>query len=343
MLGRDPGAEAVCLVQPKYQALARDRVEQLRLADPKLARRIRIIAGDITLPDLGLGSELEEHARQATTVWHLAAVYDLSVALGPAMRVNLDGTRNVLAFASRCDALQRLHYVSTCYVSGRYAGIFGEDDLALGQAFSNHYELTKYHAEVAVRDAMRAGLPATIYRPAIVVGDGRTGETQKYDGPYYVIRWVLRQPRVAIVPVAGDPAVTRVNLVPRDFVVRAIDHLSTLSHSAGRTYQLADPAPLTVAGLLDAIGRATGRRIKRLPVPRRGAKWTLRRVPGARLLTGIPAAAVDYFSHPTHYTTFYARTDLEGSGIEVPPFESYLERLVTYLREHPKVSRSGLA
>ncbi len=222
-------------------------------------------------------------------------------------------------------------------------GAFGEDDLSRGQTFNNHYERTKYHAEVAVRDAMAAGLPATIYRPAIVVGDSRTGETQKYDGPYYVIRWILRQPRVAVVPVTGDPALTRVNLVPRDYVVGAIDHLSSLPHSVGRTYQLADPEPLTVGELLSAVGCAAGKRVVPVPVPRRLVRWTLLRVPGARRLTGIPAAAVDYFSHPTHYTTFRAQTDLAGSGIEVPRLTSYLDRLLAYVRAHPEVSRAGMA
>ena len=111
------------------------------------------------------------------------------------MRINVDGTRNVLDFAQEARNLRRLHYVSTCYVSGRTAGVFTEHDLEKGQSFNNYYEETKYLAEVEVQQRMRAGLPTTIYRPAIVVGDSRTGATQKYDGPYFVIRWLLRQPR----------------------------------------------------------------------------------------------------------------------------------------------------
>ena len=94
----------------------------------------------------------------------------------------------------------RFHYVSTCYVSGRYSGVFGEEDLEKGQTFNNFYEETKYHAEVEVQKRMKNGFPATVYRPAIVVGDSHTGATQKFDGPYYVIRWLLKQPYVAIMP-----------------------------------------------------------------------------------------------------------------------------------------------
>src|SRR6185295_13240080 len=102
------------------------------------------------------------------------------------MRVNVDGTRHVLDFAAAQPSLERLHYVSTCYVSGRYQGVFAESDLEKGQTFNNYYEETKYLAEVEVQRRMREGLPATIYRPSVVVGDSTSGATQKYDGPYFV-------------------------------------------------------------------------------------------------------------------------------------------------------------
>ena len=106
-------------------------------------------------------------------VWHLAAVYDLAVAPQVARRVNVDGTRNVLDFCREQPHLRRLQYVSTCYVSGRFEGEFTEDALDVGQAFRNHYEETKYEAELLVRKAMADGIPATIYRPGIVVGDSQ--------------------------------------------------------------------------------------------------------------------------------------------------------------------------
>ena len=161
---------------------------------------MELAVGDITKPDLGLDS-VSRLKEQTSEVFHLAAVYDLSVPRDVGMRVNVTGTRNVLDFAESARRLRRLHYVSTCYVSGRYAGIFSEADLEKGQSFNNYYEETKYLAEVEVQGRMRGGLSATVYRPAVVVGDSRTGATQKYDGPYYVIRWLLKQPSVAVLPV----------------------------------------------------------------------------------------------------------------------------------------------
>src|SRR5690606_11041620 len=129
---------------------------------------------------------------------HLAAVYDLEVVRELGMRVNVDGTRHVVAFCQACPDLERLQYVSTCYVSGRWPGIFRETDLIKGQRFNNFYEETKYLAEVIVAEAMQDGMPATIYRPSVVGGASATGATQKYDGPYFILRWLLKQGRIAV-------------------------------------------------------------------------------------------------------------------------------------------------
>ncbi len=189
-----------------------------------------------------------------------------------ALRVNVAGTRNVLDFAEDSPGLRRVQCVSTCYVSGRYAGTFSEDDFDKGQAFNNHYEETKHLAEAEVRTRMRGGLPATIHRPAIVVGDSRTGATQKYDGPYFLIRWLLRQPGIAVLPVVGRPGLTHINVVPRDYVVDAISYLSGLDESVGKVYQLSDPAPLTVSEFIKVLGRATRRFVVRSAFPARRGK-----------------------------------------------------------------------
>ncbi|MFY9917469.1 MAG: SDR family oxidoreductase, partial [Mycobacterium sp.] len=232
ILRRTDGA-AMCLVQSKFAAEAKRRVSELSAVDPSLQERIRLVEGDITQPGLGLDAGALDGVTEA---WHLAAAYDLAVTREVGVRVNVDGTRNILDALERCSTLTRLHYFSTCYVSGRYAGPFGEDDLEVDAPFNNFYEETKHLAEATVRRQMAAGMPATIYRPSIVVGDSRTGEAQKFDGPYFIMQWLLRQPRHAILPVAGDPTMTRVNVVPRDFIVDAVSYLSGQAVSNGRTY-----------------------------------------------------------------------------------------------------------
>jgi len=334
---------AVCLVQAKYHSASESRVKELVAEDDALDGRINLVEGDITVPGLGLSkNDAAGMWSTATEIWHLAAVYDLTVRPEPAIRVNVDGTRHVLDAAVHCEKLNRFHYFSTCYVSGRHPGPFCEDDLEVGAPFHNHYEATKHLAEVEVRRRMLEGLAATIYRPSIVVGDSLTGETQKYDGPYFALQLLLRQPRTAVLPVIGDPNVTSVNVVPRDFVVDAAAYLSGIPQSAGKTYALADPHPLTVAAMVDVLAEASGRRVIRVPLPRRLAKSAIRHVPGMRRLMRMPPELVDYFSHPTWYLTTNTETDLAGSGIAVPPLVTYASRLVDYMRAHPEISQEPM-
>jgi thioester reductase-like protein len=335
ILGREPRTTVVCLVQAKFAAMARARVEELAANDPSVADRVELVEGDLTADGLGLREPAALTGRIAE-IWHLAAVYDLEVARDVGLRVNRDGTRNVLRVAEQCPGLERFQYVSTCYVSGRHCGPFLETDLDVGQTFNNFYEETKFLAEVDVAAAREAGLPVTVYRPSIVVGDSRTGETQKFDGPYVMLQWLLRQQRlpVALVPYIGDPTMVRFNVVPSDFVIDAIGHLSTLDDSEGRTYQLADPDPPTVEEMLQSMCDAVGVRGVRVRLPHHLAAWALGNIGPLERWLGIPASSVEYFRHPTHYDTSAATADLAGSGVSCPALSEYLPNLVGFLRTH---------
>jgi nucleoside-diphosphate-sugar epimerase len=198
-----------------------------------------------------------------TAAWHLAAAYDLAVGREVGMRVNVEGTRNVLRLLDRAPRLRRLHYVSTAYVSGTATGVFRETDLDVGQRFKNFYEETKFLAEV---DVARSALPATVYRPAIVVGDSATGETGKFDGPYFTLAAMERVPSPGLFIKVGwgrNPA----NLVPVDFIIDALAALADAPGSRGRTYHLTDPAPLTVAEVARLLAREMGKTFALVPVP----------------------------------------------------------------------------
>jgi len=335
LLDRYPDDVSItCLIQPKFREMAETRAAELTQAHNR--SRIRLVEGDITLPDLGLGDEAAAIQQDCLEVYHLAAVYDLGVERLLAMRVNVQGTQHMLEFARGCPALKRFQYVSTCFVSGRYAGEFGEDDLVKGQVFNNYYEETKYLAEVEVQRQMNRGLPVTIYRPAIVLGDSQTGETQKYDGPYYIFQWILRQPKsAALVPVVGRPSQYEVNVVPRDFVTDAIDYLSGQEKSRGQVYQLCDPQPLNVDQMLTVTGKVTGRRLLRLPLPKMVAKGSLQYLSPVQKLIKIEPEAVEYFVQPTRYTSYNTQRDLADSGINCPPFPSYAQRLIDFMLANP--------
>ena len=333
LLARDPNAQAVCIVQPKFAALATQRAQQ-----SGYAKRVQLIEGDIAVPGLATGLAADD----ITEIYHLAAIYDLSVPRDLGMRINVDGTRNVLDFAARSRAFKRLHYVSTCYVSGRHPGRFTENDLEVGQRFNNFYEETKYLAEVDVQQRMRNGLPATIYRPSVVVGDSKSGTTQKFDGPYYVIQWLLRQRRYAVLPAIGNPSRYHVNVVPRDFIVNAVTYLSSRQDTAGKVFQLADPEPMTIAQATIAMAKATKRRLIPVPMTRGIAKTAIKYVPGIYRLMRIPAATIDYYVHPTEYDTTNTTAALQGSGITLPRLRDYLPALVDFVRAHPEITSSAM-
>ncbi|SDQ57710.1 Thioester reductase domain-containing protein [Natronobacterium texcoconense] len=336
VLARGDGPVA-CLVQPQYLETARRRAQEITDGIDGVDKdAIRLYEGDITEPDLGLDDESLESVRE---LYHLAAVYDLAVDRDLAEAVNVRGTEHVLEFAEDCD-VDRLHYVSTCYVSGRYDGVFTEDHLQEGQSFNNHYEETKYRAEVAVQKRMDAGLPATIYRPAIVVGDSRTGETDKYDGPYYLLRLLLAQPsRFSLAFSLPDSSDAELNVVPRDYVVDAIASLSDREETVGEVYQLCDPAPLPVPRFVETLATAAGHRTVTLPTTKQVA-----RAVSSRLSSSLPLepATLDYLDHPTRYACPKTRQALEGSGIAVPAFESYVDRLVGYVLENPDVGDEAM-
>ena len=341
LLARREGVRAICLVQSRHLDEARARLAQIEADQPHVVGRVDLIEGDITAPGLGVAAAARAGLADVTEVWHLAAVYDLTVPESVARRVNVEGTERVLEFCRTRARFDRLQYVSTCYVSGRHTGRFTEDDLDTGQEFRNHYEATKFEAEVLVRRAMADGLPATVYRPGIVVGDSRTGVTQKYDGPYFLAAFLRRQPRLAVVPAVGDADSVRFCLVPRDFVIDAMDALSVLDRSVGRTYALADPRPPTVRELVTTFGRHLRRRIVWVPLPL-GPTRALVSKPAVERLLGIPAESLDYFASPTTYDTSHTSSDLEGTGVACPSFESYADRLLDYMVEHPEIAATAM-
>src|SRR6266480_7750993 len=185
----------ILLVQPALLERARDEVAQIASETGAARGNFQIVEGDITRDGLGMaGAELETARRETTTLFHLAAIYDLAVERELAIRVNVAGTRNINSFARTIRNLRRYHYVSTCYVAGLRKGVILENELRHNAGFRNAYEETKYLAELEV-EGLKSELPITIHRPAVVCGDSRTGETAKYDGIYYLIHYLLKWPR----------------------------------------------------------------------------------------------------------------------------------------------------
>lgn len=323
------GARFLLLVQPALLARAREDVGRLAEQTCAAPENFRVLEGDITQENLGLSaSDLETARRETTVVFHLAAIYDLAVERELALRVNVEGTRRVNEFARSVPGLRRYHYVSTCYVAGLRTGLILESELRHDAGFRNHYEETKYLAELEV-EALKAGLPVTIHRPSVVCGDSRTGETAKYDGVYYLINYLRLRPDLLSLANIGNREV-RLNVVPVDFVVEAMAALARDESSIGATVQLADPAPLSTHELFDTISRALAGRPSRLTVPAPFVQASLN-FRFSEMLTGLPRVGAPYFFIKQTYDTARAEALLAPRGVRCPRFPDYVEALVDFV------------
>jgi thioester reductase-like protein len=321
------------LVQPAFMERARAELQSIARESGRPVSNFVLMQGDITSTDLGLSpSDLEIAQSESTVIFHLAAIYDLAVEQGLATRVNVEGTRNVNRFACSLRNLKHYHYVSTCYVAGKRTGVILETELLHDAGFRNHYEETKYLAETEV-EALKSQLPVTIHRPSVVCGDSRTGETAKYDGIYYLIRYLLKWPSVLFAFNIGNSEV-ELNLVPVDFVVRAMAALARDPASIGKTVQLADPQPLTTRELFDTIARSLEGKGSRITLPASLVEASLM-LPLSPKITDLPHSAVPYFFLKQTYDTAEASKLLAPHGIVCPPFSSYVETITNYAASHP--------
>jgi thioester reductase-like protein len=329
LLADDPEVRVAALVEAKMGDRAREAAGRLEGGD-----RVEILEGDIADRRLGLSDEQRERLTAETTVaYHLAAIYDLAVPSEIALKVNVDGTGNVLDLLADCQRLERHNYVSTAYVAGDRTGHVYEHELVMGQGFKNHYESTKFQAEAWVRHSMDR-IPTTIYRPAIVVGDSRTGETQKFDGPYYILRTVSRSMRMKQpIPQFGK-AGAPFNVVPVDFVVDALAAGASDPESVGETLHLVDPDPITAAELARMLSCEYAGKEPGYKVPPKAVELSLRSKTVRKMFSGAPSQSIVYLNHPVHFDTRRAEALLNRVGVRCPRFEEYVTPIVSYFKQH---------
>lgn len=292
-----------------------------------------IVEGDITLPNLGISdADLETIQYETTDVFHMAAAYDLGVSKDVAFNVNLQGTKNVNDFVCSLKNLRRYNYVSTCYIAGKREGAILETELDHKAGFRNFYEETKYLAEIEV-EQLKSHLPVTIFRPSVVVGDTETGETVKYDGIYFLIKYLRKAPSLLRLLNVGNSNV-RLNLVPINYVVDSLVALSNDEAAVGKTLALADPSPLTTAELFDVIAKDLSGRKSEFHLPERFANWFLN-TGLSPTLTGLPHHSVPYFFISQDYDTSIADELLSAHGLACPRFRTYAGNLLDFVDENP--------
>jgi thioester reductase-like protein len=329
LLKEDPEVRVVALVEQKMADRADTVATEIHGGD-----RIEVLPGDIAKIDLGLSKEDYERLTAETTVaYHLAAIYNLAVPLDLAEQVNVAGTGTVLQLLRNCERLERFNYVSTAYVAGDRNGVVFEHELVMGQGFKNHYESTKFQAEVWVRSLMDK-IPTTIYRPAIVVGNSRTGATQKFDGPYYMLRTVaVAASRHMPIPQFGASNAP-FNVVPVDFVLDALAVADDDPKLVGETLHLVDPEPITAGEVFGLLAKEYAGREPAYKLPPKLVQTSLRSKRIRGMFSGAPPESIEYLNHSVRFDTRRADELLARHGLRCPRFEEYVGPIVEFFRQH---------
>lgn len=287
-----------------------------------------ILEGDITVPGLMVTEPNHNLLKEKVThVFHLAAIYDLAVPREIAFKINVNGTDNVNHFVKGLPSLNRYVYFSTAYVVGKREGILYETELIRPVSFKNHYEETKYEAEVLV-EKLKVEKPITIIRPGIVKGHSETGETIKFDGPYFMMNFIERLKFLPILPKIGKGE-AYVNLVPIDYIIKATAYLSFFERGAGKTYHLTDPNPYRASDIYCFFMKELTDRQPIGMIPLALGKWLLSIKPMRKYL-GVEKEALDYFSWKGNFDCSQAVKDLKKSGITCPDFKDGIKVMTTF-------------
>jgi thioester reductase-like protein/NADP-dependent 3-hydroxy acid dehydrogenase YdfG len=332
----DRSADAEVWVLVRRESLT--RFERLASrGDRAWGDRAKALVGDLTAEDLGLCDDTIGELGSVDHVVHCAAIYDITVAEDMQRAANVEGTRAVIALARRLGAT--LHHVSSIAVAGTHRGEYTEEDFDVAQDLPTPYHQTKFEAELLVRS--EPGLRYRIYRPAVVVGDSRTGEMDKVDGPYYFFPILAKLAKLPSFTPVLLPDTGRSNIVPVDYVVDAIAELIHVPDRDGQTFHLTAPDSIGLRGIYRGISKAAGLPRLRGSLPRGAATPFLRATGRARVLRnmavtqlGIPAEILDVVDLMPTFTADNTREALRDTGITVPEFSSYAPKLWRYWAEH---------
>ncbi|MCV7013538.1 SDR family oxidoreductase [Mycolicibacterium madagascariense] len=307
-----------------------------RLAE-QWGESVKPLVGDLTAPRLGLTDETLAELGAVDHVVHCGAIYDVTASDEAQRAANVDGTRAVIEFATATHAT--LHHVSSIAVAGTFPGEYTEADFDVAQDLPTPYHQTKFEAEMLVRAA--PGLRYRVYRPAVVVGDSRTGEMDKIDGPYYFFGLLAK---LAILPRLTPimlPDTGRTNVVPVDYVVDALESIMHAPGRDGQTFHLTAPTSLGLKHIYLGVARAAGLPELRATLPGSMATPFLKATGRAKILRnmaatqlGIPAEILDVVDLAPTFTSDNAAEALRDTGIRVPEFSSYAPKLWRYWAEH---------
>jgi NAD(P)-dependent dehydrogenase (short-subunit alcohol dehydrogenase family) len=305
------------------------------------------VQGDIAEPNLGIkAAERKKFDGKIKNFYHLAAIYDLKADAQTQMSVNVEGTRHVVQFANAIKAAC-FHHVSSIAAAGMYEGVFREDMFDEAEGLDHPYFATKHDSEKIVRKEFKGAI--RIYRPGLVVGDSKTGEMDKVDGPYYFFKLIqkLREALPSWMPMVGIEG-GRINIVPIDYVVDAMDHISHAKGLDGKCFHLVDPEPMRVGDVLNTFAEAAHAPLMSIRinaalfgfVPKSIKKGMMALTPVRRVRNaimkdlGLPDDMMQFVNYPTRFDQRETEAALKGSNVRCPRLKDYAWVLWDYWERH---------
>jgi len=326
---------------------SKGRLEELRSRWGVGSDRVVGIVGDLSQRGLGVSdTDVERLRGNVDHLFHLAAIYDMTADAESQRVANIEGTRHMVEFAEAVEA-GRVHMVSSIAAAGLYKGTWREDMFEEAEDLDNNpYFRTKHDSEGIVRS--ESTRPWRVYRPGIVVGHSETGEMDKVDGPYYFFK-LIRRLRGTVPEWMPMPGIEgrEINLVPVDFVARAMDHIAHLDGLDRRAFHLTDPKPKTAGEVIDIFARAAHAPQSSIRLPAGLVDLASPFVKAAAALPpgdlvtdrvlrdfGIPRSVLTYVNYPTSFDSRGAQAALAGTDIRVPPIEAYADKLWDYWERH---------
>ena len=310
-------------------------------------KRAIAIAGDLTQAELGVAAaDRKKLAGKIAHFAHLAAIYDLKASAEEQQAGNIDGTRNAVQLANAIKA-GRFHHVSSIAAAGLYEGVWREDMFDEAENLEHAYFATKHESEAIARK--ECAMPWRVYRPGLVVGDSSSGEMDKIDGPYYFFKLIQKMRKILPpwMPSIGLEG-GRINIVPVDFVVAAMDHIMHMEKGDGRAFHLTDPNPHRVGDVLNIFCKAAHapRMEMRINaalfgfIPRGIKKSVMSLTPARRIRNalmkdlGLPDEIMQFVNYPTRFDSRETERALKGTGIACPNLETYAWVLWDYWERH---------
>ena len=310
-------------------------------------KRIVPVVGDLAKPKLGLApADISKLKGKVAHVFHLAAIYDMSADAESQRVANIDGTRNTVELAEAIKA-GCFHHTSSIAAAGLYDGTFREDMFEEAEELDHPYFRTKHDSEAIVRNECK--VPWRVYRPGMVVGHSQTGEIDKIDGPYYFFKLIqkMRNALPSWVPTVGIEG-GRINVIPVDYVVDAMDFIAHKKGLDGGCFHLTDPEPMRIGEILNMFAKAAHapQMTMRLNakmfsfIPSYVLQGMMQVAPVRRARNqiladlGIPKDVFTFINYPTKFDNRDTVKALKGSGITLPRLDTYAWRLWDYWERH---------